>query len=93
MILPFNAKLAAQSPEAFIADVLVSVGIVHQLEVVEVQHDQRERFTVADAAHVLLCAEIKDGTAVEGCGECVVRGHVFELRAHAVCRHQQNANR
>ena len=78
----------------------VAIGVVDALEVVDVQHQESQRFPLAPSARAQRWQQVLQGTAVVQTGEAVVRGqgvlllqgkfHLHQHKAHAV--DQQNGH-
>ena len=72
---------------------LVAVRVVHGLEVVQVQHHDGRPVAIALGAFQLVLAALQQRPAVQGLGQRVVGGQVFQLGAQAVGGHQHRADR
>jgi hypothetical protein len=60
----------------------VAVGIVDQLEVVEIEHDDAQRFALAAGAIDLVREEFEDGRAVPTLGQGIAGGLLAQRLAH-----------
>ena len=67
--------------EQLVADA-VPVDVVHLLEVVQVDHHERDGVVLDRRPHELLAETVVEGAVVVEAGQCVGRGLMLEARAH-----------
>ena len=81
-----------EAPQDAVADE-VAVAVVHVLEVVHVDQDDRQRRVEAARAGELLLGELDERAPVEGAGEGVARGELLREVVGALLLHQEERHR